>query len=54
MSRWVYIGMAYGLAGGVLSGYLAYVLTSLNRCRRQVETLAKGSPAEESLAEEAA
>lgn len=54
MSRWVYIALAYGLAGGVLAGYLAYVLTSLGRNRRRVEALIKGSPAGGNLMEEAA
>jgi hypothetical protein len=46
--------MAYGLAGGVLSGYLVYVFTALNRCRRQVETLTKDSSSGEDQVEEAA
>ena len=39
MSRWFYIGLAYSLAGGVLVGYLSYVVVSLRRNRRQLETL---------------
>ncbi len=54
MSRWIYIAMAYGLAGGVLAGYLAYVLTSLDRNRRRLETLIQGSASGENIMEEAA
>ena len=39
MSRWVYIGLAYGLAGGVLVSYLAYLLASLRRSRLHLEAL---------------
>lgn len=54
MSRWIYIALAYGLAGGVLASYLAYVLTSIDRNRRRVEALVKGSAAGDNLMEEAA
>ncbi|MFQ6672250.1 MAG: hypothetical protein ACE5KY_03030 [Candidatus Tectimicrobiota bacterium] len=39
MSRWVYIGLAYGLAGGVLVGYFAYLVAALRRNRQHLETL---------------
>ncbi len=39
MSRWFYIGLSYSLAGGVLVGYLYYVVFALRRIRRQLETL---------------
>ncbi len=41
MSRWFYIGLAYSLAGGVLVGYLSYLVVALRRNRRQLETLWK-------------
>lgn len=41
MSRWVYIALAYGLAGLVLGGYTLHLLLSLKRFRRQMEGLLK-------------
>lgn len=47
MSRWVYIGLAYGLSAGVLVGYFAYVLAALRRSRLHLEDLRQtGHPAQ--------
>ena len=54
MSRWIYIALAYGLAGGVLAGYLYYVLSSLKTNRRRIQALSKGSASGDKLMEEAA
>ena len=54
MSRWVYIGLAYGLAGGVLVGYLSYVSAALRRNRRHLKTLLEQPPTARDPMEEAA
>ena len=52
MSRWVYIGLAYGLAGGVLVGYFAYLLVALRRSRLHLEALQRTPHTERSPVED--
>ncbi len=54
MSRWVYIGLAYGLAGGVLVAYLAYLLAALRRSRLHLEALQRTPHTERSPVEDVA